>query len=1084
MPIFNHGLSKSRQLTVLALLFLLFPHFLFAEPATKSFQFKTIHLSDAFTQKTVRAMAEDKTGFLWVASEEGLIRYDGSSSKPFRNNPDNPDSLNENVVSQLVVDNHNRLWVGTIGNGVSFFEPKTETFHAIDSAITGNYVQSLSLNSDGDILLGASKGVFVISAADFSVKRLLDVKQLNDATNVVGLWQAPNKTLWIATDHGYLFRFDASSGLVQMGGKHAENFSKLYYSDDYGLLIAAKKQGLLQLDILDANASGQLMPLFSNILNPKISVYDAVNSANGDLWIATNKGLFNHAKNKDTLLFFKSNPNDAHSLPQDDIRTLLYSKKQSLLWVGTKTKGLSVLNLTHYGFKTISPFLTLEIPLNVTASPNFKTLKPKINLDDSTIWSVFKDGQQGLWIGSNKGLNYQAKGQYSFTIINTLGSGDTAINIEDASAIAEANGLIWVGTWGMGVVAYSAKESTAIHYHNQALDLNHRLSGNTIRLLLYDAYRHCLWIGTKKNGLNRLDFKTGKLSVLKHSEGNPLSLPHNAIRALYIAPNHRLWVGTGKGLSRLNDDDKTFKSLLSITNNPKTLSDEDVRAIYQQGNNTLWVATGNGLNKVNINPFEVVQRLGEKQGLSNSTLYSLLPDAMGNLWISSNVGLSRFNPNTLAFNNFYNYHNLQDNEFNFNALFSDALSLKPFEQVLYFGGVNGVSYFTPSAITHNNTSSVPVILRFDAFDSNLQKRHLKNSITQSLKADESLELDASLRRIQFDFSSIEFIAPQFVRYRYRLNGFEEQWNAANINERRAVYTNLRHGSYTFELELVNESPANPQISIPFLIKPYFWETLWFKFFVGLLFILLLIAFWLSRERVITKKAVESERLHHYRKVVHELKTPLIHVKSLLGHLKNAANTQDDHELLSASQKNIKRSLSFLDQLHSVVKLNSNLIEEAHEFLLEELIDEALIPFLDEPENKKRISLLPYDSEQTVKTFEGSIYLILSNLISNALKYSAQDSPITIKISIDGCDLIIECIDRGKPLSKSIEDALYLAHTRFQTSDKTDGLGLGLTIIKKVISLHNGSIKLNHDYTQGNHFVVVLHDILVKEAYET
>lgn len=947
MPISNFALLKSRQSIIMVLMLGLglCPHFLFATPSTKSFQFKTIHLSEAFTQKTVRAIAEDKTGFLWIASEEGLIRYDGSSSKPFRNNPDIPDSLNENVVSQLVVDNHNRLWVGTIGNGVSFFEPKTETFHAIDHAITGDYVQALSLNRDGNILLGASKGVFVISTTDFSVKHLFNLKQLNNATNVVGLWQSPNNTLWIATDHGYLFSFDTFSGLVKMGEKHAEGFSKLYYSDEYGLLIAAKKQGLLQLDILNSGTSKkQLTPLFANIFNSQITVYDVVSSANGDLWIATNKGLFNHAKGKDALLFFKSNPNDANSLPQDDIRKLHYSRKQSLLWIGTKTKGLSLLDVGSYGFKTISPFLPLEIPLNLALSPNLKALKPKMNLDDSTIWSVFKDKQQGLWIGSNKGLNYRTKGQTSFAIINTLGSGESAVNIEDASAIAEANGLMWIGTWGNGLIAYSPKENSAIHYHNEATNLNHKLSGNTIRLLLYDAFRQCLWIGTKKNGLNRLDFKTGELSVLKHSEGNPLSLPHNAIRALYIAPDHRLWVGTGKGLSLYNDKDKTFKSLSSITNNPKTLSDEDVRAVFQQGDNTLWVATGNGLNKVSIEPFEVVQRLGEKEGLSNSTLYSLLPDAKGNLWISSNVGLSRFNPKTLAFKNYYSYHNLQGNEFNFNAFFSDALSSKPSEKIFYFGGVNGVSHFKPSSITNNNTSSMPVILSIDAFDSNLQKYHLKNSVTQSLKADELLELTANLRRLQFDFSSIEFVAPQSVNYRYRLTGFEDQWNTASPNEHRAVYTNLQHGNYIFELELAHENNVNPQISIPFLIKPYFWETLWFKFFVGLLFLLSLVAFWLYRERIIKNQAIESERLHHYHKVVHELKTPLIHVKSLLGRLKNTANTHDDLEVLSTSQRNINRSLSFLDQLHSVVKLSSNLIEKTHEFLLEELIDEALIPF--------------------------------------------------------------------------------------------------------------------------------------------
>ncbi len=228
-----------------------------------------------------------------------------------------------------------------------------------------------------------------------------------------------------------------------------------------------------------------------------------------------------------------------------------------------------------------------------------------------------------------------------------------------------------------------------------------------------------------------------------------------------------------------------FKSL-TYSKDPTSLTDEDVRAFYQSDENTLWVATGNGLNKVDIKSLKVVLKIGEKQGLSESTLYSLLPDESGNLWISTLDGLNRFDPNTLQITNYHAYHGLQDNEFNFNARHKDN------QGNLYFGGINGVSHFNPSELSSPDNTNDPVILNIDAFDTNLNKKNIKGIIKASINADDIIPIDANYRRLNIHFSNFDYVSPQLVNYRYRLKGLEKDWNETTFNEQNLLnYYNLR-----------------------------------------------------------------------------------------------------------------------------------------------------------------------------------------------------------------------------------------------------------------------------------------------------
>ncbi len=1057
----------------------------FGNPAfANTFKFKLLNSSNGLPQSSIRAITEDQNGFLWLGTEGGLVRYDGINLKVYRNDFNNPNSLPENIVLALLVDSNNLVWIGTAGNGLSVFDPATENFHSFSTGISGDVIKTLALTSSGDILVGAKNGLFLASnkpesLAHFSLKPLLMSSRLKDAFYIVGLWEDKNQQIWIATNHGYLFYLDAQRNLIQVGGKHADSFVKMRFSRQHGLLVAAAKQGLLQVDL----NKHTVRPILESTLPKNSIIYDVIETKNKTLWIASNIGLIQWKKGARQLSIIRSNINDEHSLSQNDIRSLFVSKND-MLWVGTKTKGLNSLNLKHYGFYNIPPFRQIQVSIDSEKFTSENELVLKQNLDDSTIWSIFKDHDKGLWIGSNKGLNYKAYGDTSFKFINRLGIADKAVYIDEAMAITEADGLMWIGTYNKGLISYSPSNNNITHYSPTASNEKNRISGKIIRLLKYDAYRHCIWVGTKQNGLNRIDLKTGNITQFKHLDNDTTSLPHNSIRALYIAPDNRLWVGTGDGLSLYNDKTQTFTSLTYASG----LSDEDVRAFYQSDKNTLWVATSNGINKISIKPFKVLLRLGEKQGLADSTTYTLIPDDSGYLWITTLNGLSRFDPKALTFSNFYAYQGLQDNEFNFNAWYKDA------ENRIYIGGVNGVSYFNPADISNPYTATKPIILSIDAYDSNLLKYHQKSMISQSIKEENKIILGANLRRLNIDFSSAEFIAPQHVRYRYRLKGFESDWNYTDISLQKAVYTNLDQGSYLFELESFSNSIANsgnnisqnnPGISIPIFIKAYFWETFWFKVLLGLLSAIILWGIFISRERHVRKRAIDGERLQHYRKVVHELKTPLIHVQSLLARLDNTCKKNTDGDkLFDSIQRNINRSLHFIDQLHSVVKLNSKQIETIQDFLLEELVDEAILSFSYRGNNKlqERLKILPYDKDTVVRTFEESIYLVLSNLISNALKYSPSDSLISLKITVAFKDLIIECIDQGTPISKAVEKTLYQPYTRFNTSTDVEGLGLGLSIVKQVVEYHQGSILLDHQHSQGNHFIIKLSNIVVTENF--
>ncbi len=1100
MPKSSKNLSLSRQLIIFLCLLCL----VLASPIgfANSFKFSILNSVNGFPQASILAITQDADGALWLGTEGGLVRYDGLSTTVFRHDINNPDSLPENMISSLLFDKQGRLWIGSMGNGLSIFDPQKNIFRSFDMAVTGDTVLSLALSENGDVFVGANNGVFHIGQSDFKIDILASSFKLSKSNNIVGLWQdttTPNMPLWVATNHGYLFALDIEKPSITLNPDknpiqrftkidHA-GFTSLKFTKSHGLLVSAGKKGLFQVDRSKLlNASPQLIPLLESSIPAEAVIYDVAEADNHTLWLATSQGLIEWQRDATHVQLYRSNPNNTFSLSQNDIRNVFVSDEQ-VLWLGTKTKGLNYTNLKTYGFNYIEPFKPITINLNDQFRPKLKTLKISKNLDSSTVWSILKDSSGGLWVGTNSGLNYRPTDQNSFTHLNLLGTDngiDKSVLIEEAMTLVEANGLIWIGTYGKGLIAYSPLDNKIIHHYKvDASESTYRINDNIIRLLRFDSLRNCLWVGTKYGGLNKIDFTTQTVSYFTHDINNPASLPHNSVRAIYLAPDKRLWIGTGAGLSLFNDKTQQFSSLFYSTKSDG-LSDEDVRAIYQSGSNTLWVATGNGLNKVSINPLKVVLRLGEQQGLPESTLYTLVPDSFGALWISTLNGLSRFEPETLTFNNFFSHHGLQDNEFNFNAWFKDSAG------ELFFGGINGVNYFNPSKLTLASTLAKPLITSVNTYDNKMKKKVLKHFVSKSLSAQERLELEPNFRRISFNFSSNELISPSQVGFRYRLKNFEENWNTnTDTLEKTATYTNLKNGNYVFELETVNQTGTNnPKISLPFAIAAHYWETLWFKVLASLLVALLLWFFALLKVRHAQQQTINHERLTHYRRVVHELKTPLVHIRTQLSQLNKILISQGttSHDqttgLINTSQKNIKRSLVFLDQLHAIVKLNSTLIEE-HVFLLEDLVDEVFLTFTKTTENQKRITINPYNKELSIKIFDGGIYLILSNLISNALKHSQPNTPIMININAVNSDLIIECISEGKPVSSDVKESLKTSTKQLinlSVKHKTS-LGLGLNIIKQVADYHGGKVYLQASKMEANHFVVKLRNVVVKSEYE-
>jgi len=1036
----------------------------------ESLRFRVLNAQNGLPQNSVRAITQDENGLMWFATEDGIARYDGQNLKTYRYDPDAEYPLKENVANRFIPLGQ-QLWIGTQGGGgVSVLDQAKQAFFPINDIsdalaemALGNVVFALHQKSNDEILIGSENGVFSASTDKLTVtKRLIAKSQLNNTRSISAIWEDPQNNLWVASTDGKL-AFQSPLGELTHIPNKAEGFFRFRRIPALGDLLVTGS-GLMKVDYQQK----RLVPLFRDTFLNNIKVRDVAQAADGQVWIATRSGLFRYDPINDIAFLAAKNLEDENSLSTNELDTL-YISDEGVLWIGTTDKGVLYTNIKGFGFTSYS-------------TNNLKIVHPKQtdpgkqnSFTNNMIWSIFRDSRDTLWIGHSEGLSRQEGVEKTYTNLTELGTGDKQFTISKSwmMATTEANNFLWFGTWGEGLIRYDPATKAVVVYSHDAKDPTKRLSGSVIRLLLFDKKRNALWIGTHYNGLNRLDFSTGEITQFTPKPDDANAFPHHRSRALYLDRQDRLWVGTGDGLALFDDATQSFKR---VEKYPSGEATTDIRGLYQTDDNTLWSATGYGLERININTLKSEKKYLEKDGLTRSTLYGIIGDDQGNLWIPTVRGLTQFNPKQRAFKRYFLGHNLQANEFNFNAYFKEK------DGSIIVGGVGGITRFDPSEVKTTNASFDPVVLGIGSVDVNFQEKEVlgvTTKMTSNADNKNAFVLEPDERSVVIDFTIPEYTFAEDLKYEYHLLGSKDLWLPATPRDTPIRYTNLKPGKHTFQVRRAGAlAENNDPLTINFTIDKYYWEQPWF---LGLVLAILgLIGLYIFRSvsAYRLEKQISQERSELYSMVVHDLGPALNRSQSDINSLRDVPSTEpaEREAILTSLDADNQYSLSFINQLRSISRVEGFYEKHKDSFLLEDIVDESVNSFR---EDKGRIEVKDIP-DCTVRVYENSLEFIIKNLISNALKFSEPDTPIILDIvQTDESEIMISVADQGIGISKAFKEGVFKPYERGDYY-KTEGLGIGLTLVKSITQKYQGDISIKNNLPHGTIIEVTLRDIVVAE----
>ena len=814
---------------------------------------KFVHLSieDGLSQNDARVILQDRLGFIWIGTQDGLNRYDGYEFKVYIYDPDESTGLSDDYITALYEDRVGTLWVGTKNGGLNRFDRTTGQFtqYRYDpddpNSLSHDNVQAVYEDQSGTLWLGTRGGG--LNRFDRDTGQFIsyqhDPQDPNSLSHndVSAIAEDHSGFLWIATEGGGLNRFDPRLSQTNPGyfthyQHDPNNFNSLsadivwsIYLDQMGILWFGTELG--GLNRFDPNAAGggafthyQYDPLDPRSIGHK-DVNEIVEDASGNLWVGTRGGGLNKFdRETQTFTTYQHNANDPSSLSHDTISSL-YFDRAGTLWVGTVGQGINLYN------PNTQKFLHLR-----TEPDNLNSLSYDF------VMGVYEDSEGILWVGTiGGGVNAYDQKTGTFTHYKSDPDDSGSISENRVWTIMEdQTGVLWMGTLSGGLNKFNRETQAFTHYRANP-DNPNSLSHDLIWTIYRDR-QGILWIGTFGGGLDAFDPATETFTHYVSDSDNPETISQNIVKAIFEDQSGTLWVGTDEGgLNKFDRETQTFTHYRADPDDPHSLSNDRIKAINQDRTGTLWIGTGSGLNRFNPTD-ETFTHYGEKDGLPNDVIYGILEEngssgEGGYLWLSTNRGLSRFDPQTETFKNYDVRDGLQANEFNAGAFYKSASG------EIFFGGVHGVTAFYPEEIKDNPYRPPVVLTDFQIFNESVPVGE-DSPLTKSISEAEEIVLSYEDRVFSFEFAALNYIIPEKNQYAYMMEGVDKEWVYSG-DRRFVTYTNLDPGTFTFKVKGTNNDGIwnEEGVSIKIIVTPPFWETNWFRGTVLLAFIGLIAGFY-------------------------------------------------------------------------------------------------------------------------------------------------------------------------------------------------------------------------------------------------
>ena len=982
-------------------------------------KFKSISVENGLSQSTVNCMIEDRYGFLWFGTQDGLNRFDGYHFKIFRHDSKDLNSISDDNVWSMFEDNSGNIWIGTQDGILNCFNPVTEKFsHYLpdsSSTLSGNSITCIYQDTAGNLWLGTYKsGLFRF---EFNSGYMKQYPHQPDNSNslsnnfVTSIHQDSNGGLWVGTHNGLcLLNLEANPQKITRYYHDPNNANTLSHNtiwtffqsknDLEGFWIGTFN-GLTYIET-NQNKFIRVIPdqwnpdPFSRSIS---SICQDLSGRENKFWIGTYHGLLQI--NLDNFKFTRSvsSSDNPSGLTNNRINKVLIDRS-GVLWIATQ-KGINYYSPQKDKFSFQSKDKYSETNSNVLNGLDIQAICETV---DETIWFGTSTGLFALRQSEN---NYQVVKNNSFSNLNiwSLEAG----NSDD----------LWIGSYGSGLKKMNLTSGKIQHWKGNLNDP--RNIGNAYVRAIHQDKSGFLWIGLWGAGLNRLDTKTGIISKWNHQNDNPQSLSNNDVWVIFEDSFGRIWIGTYGGGLNLFDKTKggIFYKWLHNSKNENGLNDNNILFIKEsvfknsKDKTILWIGTENGLNKFSVpnksltehslNEIEI-KRFVFKEDFSANTINSIEEDDKGHLWITTNNGLIEFDPEKkILLNNYTTSDGLQSNEFNPNSV------CKTKNGEIFIGSINGVNFFFPDSILHSKYIPNVIITDFQIFNQPVQIGQ-DSPLKMSINTVKEIVLSYSQNVFSFQFASLDYNAPDLNQYAYMMEGFDETWIFSGTR-RFVTYTNLDPGKYTFRVKATNSDGIwnEKATQVAIIINPPFWATWWFRGFGFILIFGILYSFY----RIKLKRILELERLRI--KIASDLHDDIgagltrISLESEL--LKSNTNSEERN---SAIQRIGTMSREIINSMSDVVwSIDSR--NDSVENLINRMKDFSFSLFslrngrvIFETHNLDLQKKLKVDIRQNV-------YLILKEAINNSAKYSDSDH-INVTMKNENGKFIMIVHDPGTTIS--------------------------------------------------------------------
>lgn len=1014
-------------------------------------------LNEQLPQSFVSGIIQDKQGFIWISTRNGLARYDGRQLKTFQSQPGNTATLASNIIATLKIDAKNNIWIEYESGAIDIFNPETEN---IKHFITEENLKTNNISFLSRAWIPDSDSVFWAISPSKEIFSLTPTKKTTHYTtasglqtnNIVGITEDRQGQLWVLTQKG-LSKFDKTSKSFLPVINFNLDIPNPKSNNDYITLHQRKNGELMwgdQKTLYFFNHKKSTLRKKQIAPHSEIGIKWMDTDTNGTDFFQVGNGIYSYDDKQGLKLIGNTeNNNNGNTIS-------FLVDNSGVIWLGTTKTGIHQIDLSNH-FRTFPYKNTFAIDLLDKFSPNtgslfnWKTEDELFSLSGYNLRSAY-DKKGELYIALKETVARYDANQKRFVKLPLIPSPvgyklqipikGITFNNKNEPIVILSNGSIIFYDFLKEKWENFIPPSTISQFIGTKLEM---------RDIYADDTR--IWMTTSEKGLLYLDIKTRKINHIQKGK-QPFALPSNNLLAIKQDLHQKdiLWIGSYQGLIRFNKNTLELKTLTT------------------------------------------------KDGLPDNTVYDIQIDKSGYLWLSSNKGLCRFAPSTFKTRTFTISHGLQGNEFN------RFHSLKFPDGRIAFGGTKGWTIFDPLAIKDDNFNT-PIAL------TDLKINNKKQSLLSSpVNKHSKINLSYDENTLSITFAGLEFNQPEDLQYRYQLEGFDKEW-ILNGNNNEAVYTKVPPGNYTFKVNASNSTGkwSNTFKTLEITIHPPWWQTIPAYITYILLILLAIIGYIkyrlkqeLIKQEIVLKereaaqlKELDAVKTRFFANITHEFRTPLTLISGPAEQLLQHPEKDKHDNLVNTIAKNAQQLLQLTNQLMDLAKLEAKAMKPQLVKGNITLEINTVVETFQEEANRKNITLtfLRHDEDHEHWFSAEMLERILYNLISNAIKFTPSGGTIVIQHTENEKGIRLTIKDTGKGIPPDelphIFDRFYQANNTWEepSSKKQSGTGIGLALVKELVDLQNGTIEAQNyndieNHTSGVVFTVFLPYQRAKKEHAT